>query len=368
MINIEGEQVRMIDADGHVIENESTWSFLDPSEERFRPRLVESETDTRGIKLPSQQCWVLDGKIIGFRPTTRTPQELEELTEQTGRDMITEQGARELTKIDERLQHMNQAGIDVQVMHNSLWLVQVTEDPEAEMALCRSYNRWMGDTWARGKGRLRWTCLPPTLSIPEAVQEVRWCKDHGAVGICLRPLEGDRHLTDPYYYPIYEEAERLDIPITVHIANANPAHSELVRPLFWRFRVPTVASCHAYLLSEVPDLFPRLRVGFIEAGAQWLVWVLEGVVRVGTPPKDVKKVLPELLSKKRVWVACEYEDHLPYIMQYAGEDNLIIGTDYGHTDPFSNVNALKVFVDRSDISGKVKKKIVKDNAEAFYGL
>ena len=86
MINIEGEQVRMIDADAHVIENESTWSFLDPSEERFRPRLVESETDTRGVKLPGQQCWVLDGKIIGFRPTTRTPQELEELTEQTGRD------------------------------------------------------------------------------------------------------------------------------------------------------------------------------------------------------------------------------------------------------------------------------------------
>jgi predicted TIM-barrel fold metal-dependent hydrolase len=363
MLKIDGEQVLMIDADAHVIENESTWAHLEPSEERFRPRLVESDTE------PGQQCWVLDGKIIGFRPTTRTPQELEELTERTGRDMITEQGARELTMADQRVQHMERVGIDIQVMHNSLWLSQVTEDPEAEMALCRSYNRWMGDTWAHGKGRLRWSCLPPTLSIPEAIQEVRWSKDHGAVGICLRPLEGDRHLTDPYFYPIYEEAERLDIPITVHIANANPANAELVKhSLFWRFRVPTVASCHSYLRSEVPDLFPRLRVGFIEAGAQWLVWVLEGVVRLGDHPKDAKKALTELLSKKRVWVACEYEDHLPYIMQYAGEDNLIIGTDYGHTDPFSNVQALKVFVDRSDLSDNVKRKIVRDNAKAFYGL
>jgi len=188
MLEINGEKVLMIDADSHVIENESTWAHLEPSEQRFRPRLVESETE------PGQQCWVLDGKIIGFRPTTRTPQELAELTERTGRDMITQQGARELTKADQRVQHMDRVGIDIQVIHNSLWLSQVTDDPEAEMALCRSYNRWMGDTWEHGKGRLRWSCLPPTLSIPEAIQEVRWCKDHGAVGICLRPLEGNRHL------------------------------------------------------------------------------------------------------------------------------------------------------------------------------
>ncbi len=69
-----------------------------------------------------------------------------------------------------------------------------------------------------------------------------------------------------------------------------------------------------------------------------------------------------------MWVACEYDDHLPCITQYAGEDFLIIGTDYGHTDPCSNVQALKVFVDRPDLSDTVKRKIVRDNAKAFYGL
>jgi len=360
MLNIEGEYVLMVDSDSHVIESESTWAYLAPSEERFRPRLVESDNE------PGQQRWVLDGKEVGFRPRDRTEQELVELSQSTGREMRTSSGARELTRADQRLEQMDQVGIDVQVMHNSLWLSQVTEDPEAEMALCRSYNRWMGNTWTQDKERLRWSCVPPTLSISEAVKEVRWCKDNGAVGICLRPLEGNRHLTDPWFYPIYEEAERLDLPITVHIGNASPTHVELVKQsLFWRFRVPTVAACHTYLKSEVPDMFPRLRVGFIEAGAQWLVWVLEGVARVLNTPKDEMR---EMLAKKRVWVACEYEDHLPYILQYAGEDHLIIGTDFGHTDPFSNVKALNAFVGRSDISGKVKKKIVKDNAEAFYGL
>ena len=363
MVTIDGEQVLAIDSDAHVIESEQTWSYLEPSEEKFRPRLVGSE------KHPDQQYWILDDKVVGFRFPSLTAKELEDLSERTGRDMNTTTETRELDRADLRVRHMDQVGIDIQVLHNTLFLGQVTNRPDAEIALCRSYNRWLGDTWTRGKGRLRWSCLPPTLSIPDAIEEIRWCKEHGAVGVCLRPLEGDHHLTDSYFFPLYEEAQALDMPITVHIANANPANVELVRhSLFWRFRVPTVAACHAYLRSDVPERFPRLRVGFIEAGAQWLVWVLEGVVRTINQSKSNKCTMPELLARKRVWVTCEYEDHLPYILQYAGEDNLIIGTDYGHTDPFANVQALNTFADRPDISNSVKKKILKDNAEAYYGL
>jgi uncharacterized protein len=228
MLTINGEQVLAIDSDAHVIESEQTWSYLEPSEESFRPRLVGDD------KHPEQQYWVLHDKVVGFRFPSLTARELEELSLRTGRDMNTSPEARELARVDLRLQHMDQAGIDIQVLHNTLWIEQVTNRPEAERALCRSYNRWLGDTWERGKGRLRWTCMPPTLSIPDAIEEVRWCKDHGAVGICLRPLEGDHHLTDSYFYPLYEEAQRLDLPIAVHIANGNPTNVELVRhSLFW---------------------------------------------------------------------------------------------------------------------------------------
>jgi predicted TIM-barrel fold metal-dependent hydrolase len=360
MLIIGAEPVLTIDSDAHVIETEHTWSFLKPSEDQFRPLLIGSD------KQPERQYWLMNEKVMGFRPPIRTAPELAELSKRTGRDINTTAEARELSRVDLRLQHLDEVGIDIQVLHNSLWIEQVTNRPEAELALCRSYNRWLGDTWSRGKGRLRWSCMPPTLRILDAVEEIRWCKEHGAVAICLRPLEGDHHLTDSYFFPLYEEAQHLNMPIAVHIANGNPANVDLVRhSLFWRFRVPTVAACHAYLQSNVSELFPRLRVGFIEAGAQWIVWVLEGIVRVLGLPKSA---MPELLSRKRVWVACEYEDHLTYLLPYAGEDNFIIGTDYGHTDPFSNVRALQAFVDRTDVSDRVKKKILRDNAIAFYGL
>jgi predicted TIM-barrel fold metal-dependent hydrolase len=75
-----------------------------------------------------------------------------------------------------------------------------------------------------------------------------------------------------------------------------------------------------------------------------------------------------VLASRRVWVTCEYEDHLDYLLPHVGEDSLVIGTDYGHTDPFSNVRALQTFIDRSDVSDRAKKKIVDTNARAFYGI
>jgi predicted TIM-barrel fold metal-dependent hydrolase len=359
MLTIGGESVLAIDSDAHVIESEKTWSYLAPAEQHWRPVLVGSSEN------PAQQYWVIQDKIRGFRFPNLVARALEELSERTGRDMNTDQATRELASADLRVRHMDELGIDIQVLHNTLWIEQVTNRPDGELALCRSYNRWLADLWAHGQGRLRWSCLPPTLSIAEAIEEVRWCKQHGAVGICLRPLEGDRHLTDPYFYPLYEAAQRLDLPITVHIANGNPVNADLVRhSRFWTFRVPTVSACQVYLVSEVPALFPKLRMGFIEAGAQWLPWVLNESKRRGLQ----RLPFDEMLREQRVWVTCENEDDLAYVVQWAGEDNLLIGTDYGHTDPSSNVRAMSMFVERTDITDAVKRKIIDDNARAYYGI
>jgi uncharacterized protein len=359
MLTIGGEPVLAIDSDAHVIESEKTWSYMEPAEQHFRPTLVGAAND------PVRQYWVIQDKIRGFRFPNLAARALETLSEQKGRDMNTSQEAREMASADFRLHHMTELGIDIQVLHNAMWIEQVTPRPDVEYALCRSYNRWLADLWAHGQGRLRWSCLPPTLSIPEAVEEVRWCKAHGAVGICMRPLEGDRLITDPYFYPLYEEAQRVDLPITIHIANGNPLNADLVRQSrFWTFRVPTVSACQVYLVSEVPTLFPKLRMGFIEAGAQWVPWVLMESRRRGLERLHEA----EMLREQRVWVTCENEDDLAYIVRCAGEDNLLIGTDYGHTDPSSNLRALNTFVERTDISDTVKRKIVNDNARAYYGI
>ena len=114
-----------------------------------------------------------------------------------------------------------------------------------------------------------WSVVPPLLSIPDALAEIRTAKENGAVAVLMRPVEGNRLLVDPYFYPIYEEAERLDMAITVHIANGNPWLCDVWRSPydqsvpFSLFRMPTVAACLALIMSEIPQTFQRLRWGFI---------------------------------------------------------------------------------------------------------
>jgi len=205
----------VIDADAHVVETEQTWDYLDQSDKKFRPQLFQSSGDS------SAQYWFLDGKIIGFRNPTLTEQELDALSKQTGRQLQTAQEARELRDVELRLQHMDRLGIDVQVLHNTMWITRVAERPDAEIALCMAWNRWMAEVWKQAEGRLVWSCVVPAMTISEAVQQIRFARQNGSVAVCLRPFEGERQLVDPYFYPIYEEATRLNMAMAIHIANAS---------------------------------------------------------------------------------------------------------------------------------------------------
>src|SRR5690349_2718210 len=106
MLTIGGEPVLTIDSDAHVIESEKTWSYMAPSEERWRPRLFSTEGDA------TRQYWVIEDKIRGFRFPNFAAQALDELSQQTGRDLHTDQGAREMASADLRLRHMDELGLD----------------------------------------------------------------------------------------------------------------------------------------------------------------------------------------------------------------------------------------------------------------
>ena len=59
---------------------------------------------------------------------------------------------------------------------------------------------------------------------------------------------------------------------------------------------------------------------------------------------------------------------LPHILQYAGEDRIVIGSDYGHADTSSQLEALRVLQGNEAVSPEARRKIVDDNAQALYGI
>jgi predicted TIM-barrel fold metal-dependent hydrolase len=113
--------------------------------------------------------------------------------------------------------------------------------------------------------------VPPLLSMPDALDQIRWSKENGACAVCLRPVEGNRLLADSYFYPIYDEAQKLDMAIAVHIANGNAWLNDLygnhpvrIATTFHRFRIPTVGAFNDIVMSEIHDIFLKLRFGFID--------------------------------------------------------------------------------------------------------
>jgi hypothetical protein len=51
-----------------------------------------------------------------------------------------------------------------------------------------------------------------------------------------------------------------------------------------------------------------------------------------------------------------------------GEDNLVIGSDYGHNDPFEQRNLLPTLNSLTSIPKRVVDKMVRDNPCALYGI
>lgn len=354
----------VIDADAHVVETERVWDYLESSEVRYRPRLITSPENLQ------KQFWLLDGENLGPKFPSPNEKQSEAHLKKFGREVGTPVEARELSDVTQRLQHMDELGIDVQVLYNSLWITPLTSRPDAEIALSWAWNRWLADVWKLGENRLRWTCVVPALTPSEAIPQIRFAKEHGAVGVCMRPFERDRMMTDPYYYPIYDEAERLDIPIAVHLANGNP---ELVKIMtneagggFSTFRIPTVTSCYALIMSEIPRVFPKLRWGFIEVSSQWVPWIVHEAARRSLGSEH--PISAECLRDFNIYVSTQTDDDFPYVISYAGEENLVIGTDYGHGDTSSELNAIARFKAIEGLGDEVKRKILSDNPRRFYGI
>ncbi len=63
---------------------------------------------------------------------------------------------------------------------------------------------------------MKWVAVLPFQSMSEAVDEIRFAKQNGAVGIFFRGIEGEYTLDNPYLFPVYEEAQKHNLSICVH--------------------------------------------------------------------------------------------------------------------------------------------------------
>ena len=76
----------------------------------------------------------------------------------------------------------------------------------------------------------------------------------------------------------------------------------------------------------------------------------------------------DLLKESNIYVACQTEDDLPYVLSCAGDENIVIGTDYGHNDTSTEILALRNLREGGKVSPDSAAKILSDNPTRLYAL
>jgi predicted TIM-barrel fold metal-dependent hydrolase len=360
----------IIDADTHISEGAAMWAMMDKAMLPRRPVLLSVPDDTwYGNR---NAFWLIDGEIYpkpagkgSFALVTPSEQKVQE-----GRKDSTP-ATREMTDIKGRLADMDKLNTALQVVYPTLFLVYNTKDQELEVALCRAYNRFLAQACAQSGGRMKWLALLPFQTMSVAVDEIRAAKQNGAVGIFFRGIEGEYTLDNPYLFPVYEEAQKHNMSICVHTGCGVKQILEMFdlarNHTFGHTRVMPLLAFRDLIANRIPEQFPGLRFGFIEAAAGWVPFLLH-IVRRLLKDKFRFGSSAELFNEYRLYVACEADEDIPYLARCMGEDHLLIGSDYPHNDPSREdqfVNALNV---REDLTPQLRQKILYENPRRFYAL
>jgi aminocarboxymuconate-semialdehyde decarboxylase len=367
----------IIDADTHIAESQSMWQLMDESMYSRRPVMVSAPDDT--LYGGFNMLWLIDGHVFpkpagkgGFRIITPTASKRE-----SARTDISI-GCREITDVEARLADMDQAGVEVQVIFPTLFLIYVTDDLSLDTSLCRAYNRFLGRVYAQSKKRLRWVAVLPLRSANDAIEQMNDAKRNGAVGVFCQGMVGSLTLNNPHFFPIYAEAEKLNLPICIH---TGPGSSELLNLFdldlngtFHNTHLPMLMAFRDLVASEIPERFPNLRFGFLEASGSWVPYLYHHLKRSARPRLSFPNARwkhassKELFRNYRIYIACEADEDIPYLAEFIGEDNLLIGSDYGHNDPAEEKALVETMRSRKDLSPGLVENIFTDNPKRFYGL
>jgi predicted TIM-barrel fold metal-dependent hydrolase len=350
--------VGYIDCDAHVFETDATWEYFDPAEREFQPLALRDAGGTI-------EHWLVSGSL-------RPRGDHVHVQDDDWAGQLYAPGVTSLQDVPARLAHMDRLGVDVQVVFSTFFIRANIHRAMAEAALARSWNRWMADRYHESGGRILWALIAPVRMMDRALEEMEFGRANGAVAVHLHGEIAGMVLDDEYLNPFYAKAQDLDLVMAVHVGSDIPGYT-LPDPRY-AFKVITEIPVGFYRLcvGDLSQRFPRLRWAWLEAGASWVPFVLHEAARVVadgvTRSKGAIIVNKRLTEEHQLFVACQIDDDIPYITQYVGEDNLVMGTDYGHIDIGSDIDAAGIIARRSDLGSTLARKIVDQNGRRLYGI
>lgn len=286
------------------------------------------------------------------------------------------------------LDFLDAVGLESTVLYPTAGLAfGMIQDPTWAVPLARAYNNWFTDRFRKVSPRLKAVALVPLQDVPEAVKELRRAvTELGMVGAVLTANNGElgvrKPLGHPDFWPLYEEAQRLDVPVALHGAPS----SNIGINFFTKFAqthalehpIAQTIQLTSMVMEGVFEKFPRLRVGYLEAGAGWVPYIMDRLDRSyeiwsGKKYREfsewLKKKPSEYIRSGQIFFSCEGgEASLEYAVQRIGHKVLLFASDFPHETNIERAkHEIAELIEHEALSDEAKQGIFHDNIVRFYG-
>jgi predicted TIM-barrel fold metal-dependent hydrolase len=202
-----------------------------------------------------------------------------------------------------RIKEMDEAGIDLQVISHSPPGSQGVREDMA-VAWSRAANDRLHEAVRRHPHRFGGFASLPTAHPSEAADELsRAVSELGFHGGMLHSLTEGPFLDDKRYWPVFERAAALDVPLYIHPADPNPAVLQAYyrgyaesHPMFiraaWGFTFEAGTQAMRLVLSGLFDAFPGLKIilGHLGETIPYVITRIDEALSRDTPMKNFREV------------------------------------------------------------------------------
>lgn len=273
---------------------------------------------------------------------------------------------------ERRLEAMTAAGIDMAVLSN-VGTVQGMLDPTPALRLARQANDYLADVVRQHPTRFAGFATVPLQDPAAGASELeRAVRQLGLKGAMVFGHTNGKYLDDERFYPFWERAEALDVPIYLHAADplvvprTYAGRPELMGAT-WSWTAETAAHTLRIVLGGVFARFPQVKLllGHLGEALPYLLWRLDDRAGAfGAPDAALK---PAELIRRNVAITTSgmfADAPLTCALQGLGEDAVLFSVDH----PFESMTAAGSWFDHAPLSGAVREKVSWGNATRLLKL
>ena len=306
-----------------------------------------------------------------FQSVRDLPSEFSFGTSPSGQTIITYRGARffgvtpAMTDVAQRIEDMDRAGIDVEVVSLSTPNVFFA-DAAHQPAVARMINDSYAELIAQHPRRFKGFASIPMDAPDEALIELhRAIDDLKLNGVILLSNIGGKPLTSPEYRSFFEEANRMKLCIFLH--PMIPANSEAFReyvlgPIIgfpFDTSLAVARMCYDGMFEQLPDI--RWIIGHLGGAIPYLMERMDNGFRDFAECRVKIDKLPSVYLKRLYYDTVSFSPYtLKMVRDMVGADHMVMGSDYPHL--LGSIDRAVPSIDGLAIENQEKEKIYSGTA------